>query len=136
MKELTHIAGAAALVFSLSAVTSVGQGLNDDKEVERRLLVAAVGNEIKDNCPTIEVRTIAATFFVLGIVTYAKGEGYSLDEIDAYRHDPVQQEKLRVATYAYLDSHGVNREDPQSYCPLGQAEIKQGSEIGKLIKNK
>ena len=134
--RLSRLTLAALLLTSASANAVASAELKDDAEVFRRLLVAAVGNEIKDNCTTIEVRTIAATFFVLGIVTYAKGQGFSMDEIEKFRRDPVEHERLRVATYAYLDGHGVNREDPASYCPLGQAEIAEGSDIGKLIKNK
>ena len=136
LKSLSRLTTTVVFTTILSASASNAAGIRSDEEVFSRLLTAAIGNEIKDNCPEIEVRTMAATFYVLGILNYAMNQGYSRAEIDEFRADPVQQEKLRQATYAYLDAHSVNRQDPASYCPLGQDEIAKGSEIGKLIKSK
>ncbi len=136
MKSLSRLAAPAVFVAALTVTAAAATGIRDDKEVFSRLLTAAIGNEIKDNCPVIDVRKMAATFYVLGILTYAMNQGYSRAEIDEFRADPVQQEKLRKATYAYLDAHSVNRQDPASYCPLGEAEISADSDIGKLLKAK
>jgi len=136
MKTLTR-QGAAILAITVLSGTAIANGqIKDDAEIFHRLLTAAVGNEIRDNCPTIEVRTIAATFYVIGIVNYASAQGFSRAEMDAFREDPKEQDRLRKAAHAYLDSHGVNRKDAASYCPLGKAEIEQKSEIGRLLKSR
>jgi len=133
---LINSVAAAATVVALSGSAVASAGIKDNAEIFHRLLTAAIGNEIRDKCPAIEARTIAATFYVLGIVTYASRQGFSRAEMDAYRNDPKEQNRLRKAAYGYLDGHGVNRNNPASYCPLGKAEIAQNSEIGKLLKSR
>jgi len=110
--------------------------IKNDAEIFHRMLVVAVANEIREQCPTIDARKIAATFYVFGVLSYARSKGFSMDEINAYKKDPGEQAKLRRAGYAYLDSHGVNRKKPASFCTLGKTEIAAGSEIGKLLKSR
>lgn len=125
---------AALTAAAIAAPALAAPQIKDNPEIFHRLLTSAIAHEIFDKCERIEVRKLAATFYVLGIVSYAKKQGFTSDQIDAYRKTESEQERLRAATYAYLDEHGVDRADPQSYCPLGQAEIEQDSQIGKLLK--
>jgi len=131
--SLTTSASASA---NTDANTNTSPQIKDSKEVFHRLLTMAVGNEIKDNCPTIKMRSVAATFYFLGLIQYTYSLGFSRAQMDAYRNDPEQQDRLRKAAYSYLDKHGVNRKDPASYCPLGMAEITRNTEIGKLLKSR
>jgi hypothetical protein len=133
-KNLTRLITTTLVVGSLTA-GATAQPKADD-EIFSRLLTVAVGNEIREKCPTIEARTIAATLYFLGILNYARSIGFTKDQMFAYRDDPKNQESLRKATYAYLDKHGVNRAVPASYCTLGTAEIAQNSETGKLLKRR
>jgi len=110
--------------------------IKDDAEIFYRLKTTAIANEIQQNCDTIAARKIAATFFVLGILYYAKRQGFTSDQIDAYKQNPVEQERLRSATYNYLDTHAVNRTERATYCVLGRAEISNQSQIGKLLKSR
>ncbi len=127
--------GAAALaILTLPAVAR--PEIKDNAEIFHRLLTTAIANEIRENCPTIEARSWRATFYVLGILRYARSQGFSMNQINAYKKDPSEQARLRREGYAYLDKNGVNRKKPTSYCPLGQREIKNKSEIGKLLKSR
>jgi len=126
----------AALVATLASAAMAKPDLRDSDEVFSRIMTTAIANEIRDKCETIKARKIAATFYVLGVVKYAKDLGFTSEEIDDYRFDPIQQERLRVAVHAFLDENGVDREDPASYCPLGKREINAKSQIGKLLKSK
>jgi len=128
---ITAIALLASPVF---AATHARPQIKDDAEIFHRLLVTAVANEIRGQCDTIEARKISAVFYVLGVLRLAKSHGFSSAEITAYKKNESEQKRLRRAGYAYLDSHGVDRKNPASFCTLGQAEIATGSEIGKLIK--
>jgi len=110
--------------------------IKDNAEIFTRLLNVAVGSEIRDNCDSISARKFTVTFYVLGVLNYARKQGFTMDEMDAYRNTKSEQERLRAATYAYLDKNGVNRDDPASYCPLGRTEIKNKSQIGKLLKSR
>lgn len=126
-----------ALTMALCATASAAMpDLRNNDEVFSRLLTTAIAHEVREKCVTIEARKIAATFYVIGIVNYAKKLGYSMDQIDEFRFDPVQQDRLRSATYAHLDEKGVDRDDPASYCPYGVAEIQSKSQIGKLLKSR
>jgi hypothetical protein len=131
---MTRFLTLAALI--LAVAPRADAAIRDEAEVFDRLLTTAIAHEIRDKCPTIEAREWAATMYILGIVRYAKGLGYTMDEINAYKADEAEQDRLRVATYAYLDANGVDRADPQSFCPLGMAEIEKRSQIGKLLKSR
>ncbi len=111
-------------------------GLENEADIFDRLLLGAVVSEVYTNCDRIEPRKLKATVFVLGTLKMAKDKGYTMDEIDAFRFDPVQQERLRQATYAFFDENGVDRDDPESYCRFGFAEMKKNSRIGRFLKRK
>ena len=135
LKNAAKTLGLGALMLATATNGVQAAELKDNAEVFSRLLNTAIANEIREKCDTIAAREIRAGLYVLGIVSYAKKQGFSMDEIEAYRRDPVEQEKLRVAGYAYLDGHGVNREENTGYCELGQAEMSAKSQIGRLLKN-
>ncbi|NOX41511.1 MAG: DUF5333 domain-containing protein [Alphaproteobacteria bacterium] len=116
--------------------TLVKPGIKDNAEIFSRLLTVAIGSEIRDNCDTISARKFTVMFYVLGVMNYARKQGFSMDDMDAYRNTKSEQKRLSAATYAYLDKNGVNRDDPASYCPLGRTEIKNKSQIGKLLKSR
>ena len=132
LKHFVVPALAAALMIGPAAAKPQ---IKDNKEIFSRLLTTAIAHEIRDKCSTIEARTMAATFYVLGILRYAQSQGFSREEIEAYRHTESEQNRLRRATYAYLDKNGVNRAKPETHCPLGEREIQKNSQIGKLIKS-
>jgi hypothetical protein len=110
--------------------------LDEDVELFTRMSTTAVANEIREKCETLAARKIAATFYVLGILKYAKSLGYNSEEIDEFRFDEANQEKLRQMAHDYLDANGVDREAETGYCALGVAEIEKKSQIGKLLKSK
>ncbi len=135
MMHRVRLTVAAALVaFPALAGSAPRPLIKDNAEIFHRLLVTAVANEIRVKCKTIDARKISATLYVFGILNYARSQGFSMAEINAYKKDPAEQARLRREGYAYLDSHGVNRKKSTGYCALGKAEIAGGSEIGKLLK--
>jgi uncharacterized protein DUF5333 len=133
-QPLRNTAAALTLVALLTTPALAKPPLKEVDEVFSRVLTGAIVSQIYEKCDRIEPRTLKATFFVLGTVRYAKGLGYTTQEIDDYRFDPEQQERLRKATYAFLDANGVNRDDPESYCTLGFAEIDKKSRIGGFLR--
>lgn len=125
-----------AVVLIVTAMSANAANIKDDKEVFSRLLITAIANEIRENCETIAAREIKATFYVLGIVSYAKRQGFSMDEIDTFRNDETQQNRLRAATYKYLDANGVDRSKKTGYCALGTVEMNNRTASGKLLKSR
>jgi hypothetical protein len=134
MNYLLKQLGLGAIALSVTSGANAAE-LKDNAEVFARLLNTAVANEIRENCDTIEAREVKAGLYVLGIVSYAKKQGFSMDEIKAYKADPDEQARLRREGYAYLDEHGVNRSEGTGFCALGEAEIAAKSAIGKLLKS-
>lgn len=125
-------------VASLAASSAMAQSatrLEDDAETWERLFITAAANEIRENCENIEARKVAATFYVLGIVRHAKSLGFTMEQIDTFRFDEKNQDRLRQRTYAWLDENGVDRLARTGYCTLGEAEIRKNSQIGKLLKH-
>ncbi|MCL4187338.1 MAG: hypothetical protein KJZ85_06985 [Rhodobacteraceae bacterium] len=97
------------------------------------LFAAAVGDRIRNNCPTISPRLLRVLRQRDALVEHARGLGYSDDEIRAFIADPGEKARMRDLARAYLAAHGVTRGDAESYCRLGRAEIAAGSKIGQLI---
>ncbi len=133
LKSLTF--GATTLGLMFGSALSAAE-MKDDPEIFARLLTTAIANEIRENCGTIEARNWRATSYVLGIVSYARKQGFSMAEIEAYKNDPSEQARLRSEGYAYLDAHGVDRAKATGYCALGTTEIANQSQIGRLIKSR
>ncbi len=119
-----------------ATAVSAKSGLEDNYEVGVRLFYVAVANEIRENCDTISARMFRAINYLYALKKYANDLGYTDAEMEKLGKDKVQQERLRVAVYDYLDSNGVDREVPASYCPLGVAEINKKTPIGALLRSR
>ncbi len=137
----TRVLAFAGTVLIAAWVASAPQvaaktGLGDEEGIFDRLLTGAVVSETYKNCDRIDPRKIKATFFVLGTVQMARGLGYSMDDIETFRNDKVQQDRLRTATLAYFAEHDVDTENPETYCTFGEAEIANDSHIGEFLKRR
>jgi uncharacterized protein DUF5333 len=135
MKPTRKSLGLTALAISLAAPLNAAE-IKDDAEIFSRLLTTAVANEIREKCDSIQAREWRATMYVLGVVSYAKKQGFTMKQIEAYRNNPDEQARLAREGYAYLDERGVDREAGTGYCELGDKEIAEKSQIGRLLKSR
>ncbi len=124
------------IAFGLVTGPTNAAQIKDNAEIFSLLLTTAVANEIRQNCDTIQAREWRATWYVLGVVTYAKRQGFSMKEIETYKNDPDAQARLAREGYAYLDKRGVDRAAGTGYCALGKIEIAEKSKIGRLLKSR
>ncbi len=133
-----HPARTTTLAIAVAALGAVPghaiADLSENEDVFARLLNVAIAHEIRDKCETISARELKAKLRMLNIYRFAKGLGYTHDEITTYTKDKAEQERLRQATYAFLDENGVDREEVTGYCALGEVEIENASPIGKLLR--
>ncbi|MDJ0825931.1 MAG: DUF5333 domain-containing protein [Rhodobacter sp.] len=126
----------APMLIASSAAAAVLQPLEDDTRVRAEFLAAAVGDEIRKNCPTISARMFRVLRRASDLKDYALSQGYSEDDIDAMRESPAAKARLRAMRDAYLAKHGVTNGDPDSYCRLGYEEIEKNSLTGWLLRAK
>ncbi|MDC0736996.1 DUF5333 domain-containing protein [Cognatishimia sp. SS12] len=126
-----------ALALVLAASTAQAKPpLEEVKSVTDGLLWVGIADEIRNVCPSISARMVKALGYINSIQADAKARGYTKAEIDAFRTSEANKAELRRRGEAYLKSHGVDFDDPESYCVLGRAEIKKSSQIGALLKAK
>mgnify|MGYP002629024601 CR=1 FL=1 len=108
--------------------------LEENARVKSEFLSAAVGDEIRKNCPSISARMFRALGRVNALQDYALGLGYSKADIKAMREDPAAKANLRAMRDAYMAKHGVRPGDSDSYCRLGREEIEKNSLTGWLLR--
>ncbi len=131
---LPILAAVAALTAFAGGQAAALEPLKNNKRVQGEFLSAAVGDEIRNNCPSIEARDMRVNSKTVQLVSYALGLGYSWSDINAMRKDPVAKAELVKLRDAYLARNGVTPGDPESYCRLGREEIKKNTLTGWLLR--
>jgi hypothetical protein len=124
-----------ALALAIAAgPAAAGHPLGQDRRVMGTLLAAAVGDEIRRNCPDISARLMRVWRRAEALEAYARGLGYSESEIAAFLRSAEERAVLEARRDAYLADRGVRAGDADSYCRLGRAEIAADSPIGALLR--
>lgn len=123
--------GAPALAASQDEINAT---LSGDASIWGGLFALAVADEIRNNCPTMEARTVRATTFVYGLYSQAREYGFSRAEIRAFQTADSTEARMRSEVMAYFGQRGVREGQPDTYCALGQAEIAAGSQAGVLLR--
>ena len=126
----------AALVLPGPLAASNLPPLIEDDHVVGEFVAAAVGDEIRQNCPTISARMFTVLGRINELSSYARERGYSDDEIEAFRKSPENKAELNRRRDAYLAANGVVAGDAESYCRLGRSEIEARSRIGTLLRSR
>ena len=60
--------------------------------------------------------------------------GYSDAEIRAYVESDAEKARMRAKGEKFLASKGVDKNNPETFCAFGRAEIEKSSAIGALLK--
>ena len=130
------VLGSVVLAMALSSASLGKVPLREEAYINGALLSAAVGDEIRKNCPTISARYF--TFFSERnkLKRYALDRGYSEAEIEAFIDSKVERERMERLRDAYLQANGVVKGDADSYCRLGRQEIAKGSLTGRLLRSR
>ncbi|MEM9249642.1 MAG: DUF5333 domain-containing protein [Pseudomonadota bacterium] len=123
-----------ALAFS--SVADARPHLRDNTYINDQLFAAAVGDQIRRNCPTISARMVLVWRKARALERHALTEGYTENEIEAYLESKPDIRAMEARRDSYLSEHGVRRGDADSYCTLGNAEIAAKSLIGELLRSR
>ena len=135
MRPIRQLAAAAALALCAS-VAAAAEGLPplaENPRVREEFLAAAVGDEIRRNCPSLSARMAYVFRRANELEKYVISLGYTREDIREVRKSREARQWLRSQRDAYLAQNGVVPGDAESYCRLGRQEIEKGSLIGALL---
>ena len=125
------------LAFSIAAGASGATELpplEDNQRVRYEFLSAAVGDEIRKNCPTISHRMMRVLYRFGELKNYALSLGYTRDDFSRIRKSQEAKAQLTALRDRYLEKHGVKQGDVESYCRLGREEIEKNTLTGWLLR--
>jgi Family of unknown function (DUF5333) len=134
---LTVKAALSASFLALFAQTASAQvALSEEPHINEQLMAAAVGDVIRNTCPTISARMVTVYFKVKELEKYARNAGYEEAEVKAFLKDKTEKARINGLAADYMAANGVVEGDVATYCALGEAEISKDSLIGSLLKSK
>jgi hypothetical protein len=126
----------AALVLSAIAAPAPAQArvaLAEEEHINSSLLSAKIGLIIQSRCSTISPRLFLAIKKARALRQYGLDLGYTAGEMKAYVTGNAEKKRFRKAAHAYLEAHGANKKDKQTYCAVGREEIAKGTLTGQLL---
>ncbi|MEM9319795.1 MAG: DUF5333 domain-containing protein [Pseudomonadota bacterium] len=143
MDPWTRLVLTATAATMMALLTTVGasradeyDALRNDPEVENGVLIVAIGDLIRDNCPSIEDRRARSIPFLIGLVNRAQSLGYSRSEIEDYIDDDAEQARVMARAQTWLVQEGADLAAPETICTVARDEISAQSVIGRLIRER
>lgn len=133
-KFVSVLAVVAALAGPATAQDRVP--LAENKPLNDTLFAILVADEIRKQCDSISGRVLKGIGMLWGLVQDAKADGYSEDEINAYRSSETAKAALRERGDVMMALKGVSYDDPETFCRWGREEIAEQSLIGSLLRAK
>ena len=119
----------------LSAPAYALEPINTEPRINEVLIAGRVGDTIRNTCPTISARLVVAYSKIKEIERYARAQGYSDADFDAFRNNETEKNRMKAQATAYLKTAGAVEGDAESYCRVGRAEIAKGSLIGEMLRS-
>ncbi len=139
---MTHVIGftfkTALIAVTLCATTAAAQAtvpLAEEPHINEQLMAAAIGDVIRNTCPSISARMVTVYFKAKELEKYARDAGYQEDEVKAFLKNKAEKARIKGMAAEYMAANGVVEGDVESYCALGSAEIRKDSLIGSLLKD-
>jgi len=124
-----------ACAIGLAFPVSAKKSLWEYDRISQGLFDMAVASEIGKRCSSIGTRKLRGLSFAQGLFSFAKSKGYTYSEVKAFIEDDAEKAKLKARVVPFLKSEGVNVDRNETFCPLGQREIKKKSQIGLLLND-
>jgi hypothetical protein len=108
--------------------------MSQNTHINDELRAGFAGDALRKTCPKIAARMMVVMGRLWDLKSYAEAQGYTADDYEAFRKDPVQKARLKAEADAYLAAAGAKPGDVESYCKVGEAEIAKDSAVGSLIR--
>ena len=137
MKRLA-LASLAFVAFALlvSGTAMAKPPLREHGYINDQLFAAAVADELRKRCSSVEARMVKVRTEALALYNYALRQGYSKAEISDYLESKEDNARMKQRRDRYLQSKGVKKGEEATYCRLGQEEIAAKSPIGSLLRSR
>ncbi|WP_204114803.1 DUF5333 domain-containing protein [Shimia biformata] len=135
MRFILTVATAASL--ALTPVASAANSrppLSEVKEITDGIMVLGIANTIRRKCDGISGRMVRGWSYVQKLKARANELGYSDAEIRALLSDKEAEKRLVEQGLAFVETKGVDRNDPATLCAYGREEIKKSSLIGSFLR--
>ena len=134
MKTMTR-AALVTLSMLVAAPAFALEPIRENKKIYDTLLQGFIGDQIADNCPTIEARTLCALGELNKLKNYALGLGYTTAEVRAFVTDKSEKARAKADAAAWLKAKGAEPGKTDVYCTVGEEEIARNSLIGYLLRS-
>lgn len=134
MMSFTRIAAVTVLSFGMTAQTvTAQQSLRDVGYVTEGLIAVGIALEISEVCPDIGARKIRGLGYLNQLRNHARGLGFTDAQIEDFRKDKTEKDRLKVIGRERLVNMGAPRGDVAAHCAVGRAEIAKETTIGYLL---
>ena len=133
MNSLKTLISAAVIGAALVQPAAALEPLSQEKYINDRLIAARIADRIRKTCPTIGARIFYAYGQARQLQSYARKKGYSDAQIDSFLDSKQEKKRIYAVAEDYLARNGAKKDDPESFCKIGRAEIKKNTVIGSLL---
>ncbi|KNG92478.1 DUF5333 domain-containing protein [Pseudaestuariivita atlantica] len=127
---------AVVLAVALPSATLAKPPLRDVTAVDDGVMYVAIADRLRKDCDNLGARMIRAMSRLNDLKGTAKAAGYSDAEIEAYHTSKAEKARMKTKATAWLQARGVSVKDKSGFCAFGIAEIKRGSPIGTLLRER
>ncbi|MDF3607360.1 DUF5333 domain-containing protein [Paracoccus sp. DMF-8] len=135
MKHLKTLVAAAVAAVSLQALPVAAQQvpLAQEKYVNDRLIAARIADRIRRECPSYNARMIYAYGQARALKAYARNQGYSEAQIEAFLDSKEDKRRIYAVAEDYLTRNGAVKGNAQSFCRVGAQEFANNSYIATFL---
>ena len=135
MMNKVAIAGALAGLLLAAPAVAGPVPMAQNAHINDELRAGFAGDVLRNTCPTISARMMVVMGRLWDLKSYAEEQGYTAEDYDAFRSDPVQKKRLKDEAAAYLAAAGAKEGDVESFCAVGEAEIAKKTPLGTLLRS-
>lgn len=126
---------ALALVLALaSPVAAERVPLGQQPEITGGLVAVAIAYEIGEQCTLLSARMFRGLGYLNSLRSRARRLGYSAAEVQQFMDDRSEKRRLEALAWDQFAALGGQRDQPESFCAVGQAQIAADTQVGRLLR--
>ena len=125
---------ATVTIMVMTCNNAVAQSLAENTRVRDGIVHVGMAVELSDKCGSLRPRTIRGIGFLQELKDYARSQGFSDAEIDAYVDNKAEQRRLAALARDQLARLGVVEGQESTYCAVGRDQIARQTRVGWLLR--